>query len=156
MGEVFTIYSENERMSAEGLLKFLHTEQGDVDFTLDDAKQIMERIRKDWKKSFGLASINSDLSKEAFRKYLMNPDLNGVLHNVVSHFSCFSHLPSCELPNLSCPGDEYESILAVVISVFFLQICVMRGWLIGDRHLGFAGSPRHDAADVALLHIHGP
>lgn len=83
MGEVFTIYSENERMSAEGLLKFLHTEQGDVDFTLDDAKQIMERIRKDWKKSFGLASINSDLSKEAFRKYLMNPDLNGVLHNVV-------------------------------------------------------------------------
>lgn len=84
LGDVFSTYSENGKLDAEGLLKFLQTEQGDSKSSLDDAKHLVELIRNERHKSkFPGFIVSSDLSKGDFNNYVLSPDLNGVLESTV-------------------------------------------------------------------------
>lgn len=87
LGDVFSTYSENGKLDAEGLLKFLQTEQGDSKSSLDDAKHLVELIRNERHKSkFPGFIVSSDLSKGDFNNYVLSPDLNGVLESTVRLF----------------------------------------------------------------------
>lgn len=83
--ELFAKYSENGKMGAQGLLNFLHTEQGETKATLDDAKRILELNRKENGSKFKL-TFSSDMTKDEFSAYLLSPKLNGVLPSTVSFF----------------------------------------------------------------------
>jgi phosphatidylinositol phospholipase C delta len=79
---LFAKYSENGKMGAAGLLKFLQEEQGERDLTLDDAKRILELHKKE---HGGILKFNfsHDMTKDDFSAYLLSPKLNGVLPSTV-------------------------------------------------------------------------
>jgi hypothetical protein len=88
--ELFGRYSKDGKMGAEGLLKFLQTEQGDSTSTVEDVKRLMERIRKESSAHLSIFSkvmSTSDFTHTDFFNYLLSPRHNSCLPTAV-RFGC--------------------------------------------------------------------
>lgn len=75
VSETFDKYAENGKIGAEGLLRFLHEEQGEGKATLEDATNLLQQHRKEISK---LPKLHSqDMKVDDFFQFLVNPRLNG-------------------------------------------------------------------------------
>ena len=75
VSETFDKYAENGKIGAEGLLRFLHEEQGEGKATLEDANSLLQQHRKEVSK---LPKLHSqDMKMDDFFQFLVNPRLNG-------------------------------------------------------------------------------
>ncbi|KAG0607494.1 hypothetical protein M758_8G033000 [Ceratodon purpureus] len=86
--EIFGRFSKDGKMGADGLLKFLQTEQGDSTSTMEDVKRLMERIRKENSAHLSIFSkvlSSSDFSHSDFVNYLLSPKHNSCLPTEVYH-----------------------------------------------------------------------
>jgi transcriptional regulator of heat shock response len=75
VSETFDKYADNGKMGAEGLLRFLHEEQGEGKATLEDANNLLQQQRKEISKLPKLRS--QDMKMDDFFQFLVNPRLNG-------------------------------------------------------------------------------
>lgn len=86
--ELFGRYSKDGKMGAEGLLKFLQTEQGDSTSTVEDVKRLMEQVRKESSAHLSIFSkvmSSSDFTHTDFFNYLLSPRHNSCLPTAVYH-----------------------------------------------------------------------
>ena len=97
VSETFDKYAENGKIGAEGLLRFLHEEQGEGKATLEDANNLLQQHRKEISK---LPKLHSqDMKMDDFFQFLVNPRLNGPISTEVRIPPLLSCLAcQCKLP----------------------------------------------------------